>query len=220
MNDRLKSLVRKTPAYWPLKNWKQRRRFGKELEEWENSGRPIPTPHLAKQNTLRKHAFDYGLKIFVETGTYMGDMIEAMKNVFEKIYSIEISRELFEQAGDRFKHAGHVELINGDSGSEIGRVMKKIDRPALFWLDGHYSGGPTGKGDKETPIVEELGHIFDAPDIGHVIIIDDARCFGSEPDYPEMEELKKYVLSQRPGCRIAVEDDSIRITPGPANPAS
>jgi len=78
-----------------LLNWLTRNREGDALAEWERQGRPVPPPHVAKQRVLREYAERYHLKIFVETGTYRGDMVEAMKHLFHKIYSIELSDTLF-----------------------------------------------------------------------------------------------------------------------------
>jgi hypothetical protein len=137
-----------------------------------------------------------------------------MKYLFDRIYSIEHSRELFEKTRDRFKSDKHIELIYGDSGKELGNIMKRITQPALFWLDGHYyPEGVTARSEKDTPICEELNHIFYASDLGHVIIIDDARCFGVKPHYPAIKELQEYILSKLGNVRINIEDDSIRITP-------
>ena len=94
--------------------------------------------------------------------------------------------------------------------------MERLQQPALFWLDGHYSAGDTARGEKDTPLYEELEQILRAPDLGHVIVIDDARCFGSDPAYPTLPALTAYVRSRRPEVEIAVADDSIRITPGRA----
>jgi hypothetical protein len=80
-------------------------------------------------------------------------------------------------------------------------------------LDGHYSAGETAQSHKDNPIFEELQHIFDTPDRGHVIIIDNARCFGMDPDYPSIEQLSDFVKSQRPNVDISVQYDIIRITP-------
>ena len=198
-----------------LQDWVRARRQERALAEWERRGRPVPPPHVVKQGVLRSYARRYDLKIFVETGTYRGDMVEAMKPLFEKIYSIELSERLFDAARKRFQADRHVELIHGDSGKELGRIMERIDRPALFWLDGHYSAGETARGEHETPVREELEHIFRAPDLGHVIVIDDARAFGTDPAYPTLEELARYVRSRRPRAGVLVEDDSIRITPPP-----
>jgi hypothetical protein len=41
-------------------------------------------------------------------------------------------------------------------------------------LDGYYSAGETAQSHKDNPIFEELQHIFDTPDRGHVIIIESA----------------------------------------------
>jgi len=166
-----------------------------------------------KQHVLRSYAERYQLKIFVETGTYRGDMVAAMNSLFEKIYSIELSDTLFAEAQRRFKRDTHVELIHGDSGKELGRIMPRIHQPALFWLDGHYSAGDTARGDKDTPLREELDQILRAPDLGHVIVIDDARCLGSDPAYPTLQAVTEFVLSHRPQARITVENDSMRITP-------
>ena len=178
-----------------------------------HNGKAAPPPHLLKQVVLRETAQRYGLRILVETGTYRGDMLEAMKRYFERLYSIELSPELHAEAKRRFKPDRNIQLIQGDSGRELARVLQWIDRPALFWLDGHYSAGVTARGDKDTPVYEELGCILRAPDLGHVVIIDDARCFGKDPGYPTIDEVKEFVLSRRPGVRISVENDSIRITP-------
>jgi hypothetical protein len=136
-----------------------------------------------------------------------------MKDSFDRLYSIELSKELYEKTKERFKGVKHIELIHGDSGLELGNVIKKINQPALFWLDGHYSAGDTARGDKETPIYEEMSHILNATDRGDVIIIDDARCFGTDPSYPSIVELSDFIRSKRINIDIVVQDDSIRITP-------
>jgi hypothetical protein len=202
--------MRKIPIYAQLRKWLF---IQKELAEWETNGRLVPPPHIVKELTLKTYSKRYGLKILVETGTYRGEMIEAMKDVFNHIYSIELSQELYEQAKERFKALKHVELIHGNSGAELGKVISRINHSALFWLDSHYSGGNTARGEKDTPIYEELHHIFDAQDKGHVIIIDDSRLFGIDPAYPSIEELNDFIKSKRTNVNILVQDDSIRIIP-------
>ncbi len=213
MKQRLKRILAMTPLYYPLRNWRVGKRQRADLAAWERRGRVDPPPHLIKQRTLLEHAERFGLKILVETGTYYGDMVEAMRHRFDRIWSIEVSSELYEAARARFRGAKHIELIHGDSGQELQRVLAKVDQPALFWLDGHYSAGDTSKGVKETPILEEIEHILSAPDRGHVIIIDDARLFGADPAYPSIEELRRLIVARRPGSDVHVQDDSIRVTP-------
>lgn len=213
MNKLLKRIIKRTPLHFPLHNWRNKKKNLIELEAWERGDHKGRPPHIIKQRALKNYAKEFDLKIFVETGTYHGDMVEALKTSFDKVYSIELYEKFFVQAKKRFKSEKHIELIQGDSGIEMEQVMKKIDQPTLFWLDGHYSGGRTGKGEKETPIYKELDHILNSKDIGHVIIVDDARCFGTEPDYPDIESLKGFVYAKRPNVKISVQDDSIRITP-------
>jgi hypothetical protein len=140
-------------------------------------------------------------------------MVEAMKSIFDQLYSIELSTELYKKAKKRFKAEQHIELICGDSGLELMNIMNKIDQPALFWLDGHYSAGVTAKGEKDTPIYEELNQILSSKDKGHVIIIDDARCFGTDPNYPSIKELIDFIKSIRINLDIVIQDDCILITP-------
>jgi hypothetical protein len=209
----LKQAIKKTRLYRPLRDWAEKGRHKRELMKWYRNGTPAPPPHIVKQRTLRRFADRFGLMILVETGTYLGDMVEAMKGAFDQIYSIELSDELYDNAKDRFKDEKNVELIHGDSGTELGKLMHRIDRPALFWLDAHYSAGVTAKGDEDTAIYGELTHIFGAEYRGHVIVIDDARCFGTNPGYPSIEELSKFIKSKSSNVSITIEEDSIRITP-------
>ena len=212
VKSELRQVIKKTPLYYPLRNWVVRRKQTADLAEWEGKGKPIPPPHMAKQRMLREYAKRYGLRVFVESGTYFGDMLEAMKADFDRIYSVELSRDLHEKAITRFQGINNIELIHGDSSIELERIMAKINQPALFWLDGHYSAGVTARGAKDTPIYEELCHILNASERGHVIIVDDARCFGTDPAYPSIEELSE-LIKKRSNLDIRVQDDSIRITP-------
>ncbi len=205
----LKKLVISMPILRPLRLFIEKR----EVSEWKKNGRPLPPPHVVKEIALREYARKFGLSILVETGSYLGDMVAAMMEDFETIYSIELSRELYEKAVRRFAGFEKVKLIQGDSGEELRKIVGLINRPTLFWLDGHYSAGVTAKAEKETPINEELETLLSLPDRRHVIVIDDARCFNGDPAYPTFEEVVALVKARRPDLQIAVKDDSIRITP-------
>ena len=92
-----------------------------------------------KTRNLKLYAKQFNLKLFVETGTYKGDMIAALKTDFELLYSIELDGKLFLRAQKKFKKVNNIRLIFGDSGGKSKEVMALIDRPTLFYLDGHYS---------------------------------------------------------------------------------
>ena len=73
----------------------RQRRQAKALLKWQRSGRPAPPPHQVKQAILRKYASKFNTRVLVETGTFLGDMIEAMRDNFDKIFSIELSEEYY-----------------------------------------------------------------------------------------------------------------------------
>lgn len=182
------------------------------MVQWFLKGKPVPPPHLIKQRAIIDHAARHKARILVETGTLLGDMVDAMKDRFSEIYSIEISPELARKAQRRFESFPHIKIIESDSAIALKTLVPSLKEPALFWLDGHYSGGETGKGEKDTPIMEELATIY-ASKIPHVVLIDDARCFGTEKDYPTQEELGAYIKSLRPNSKIDIRNDCIAIAP-------
>ena len=181
------------------------------IQRWRSSGSPLPPPSVFKQRTVRSYARRFGLTTLVESGTYLGDMVEAQRSRFEKVVSIELSHELHFAARKRLARATNVELLEGNSGDVLPTVMERLDRPALFWLDGHYSSGITARGDLETPIRRELEVVLSSPG-EHCILVDDARCFGSG-DYPSIDDVVALVKRKRPGWSCTVQDDIIRIHP-------
>lgn len=174
---------------------------------------PQPAEHAVKQAAILKLAQKYETKIFVETGTFRGDMVEAVKRQFDKVYSIELSHEFYSAAKERFAADANVEILHGDSGEKLREIMPLITAPCLFWLDGHFSGGNTAKGLVDTPILAELDHILTAPEQGHVILIDDARLFGRDPSYPTVKAVMEVVSQRRPGLQFEIADDAIRVLP-------
>jgi hypothetical protein len=203
-------LLEKT--FHAMRNIQLRRRQSRALVKWQKEGQPNPPPHRIKQQVLLEHSRRFGLEILVETGTYRGDMVQFMKDSFAKVYSIELSDQLFEAARRRFHGQANVEIIHGDSGEELAKLIPRLDRPTLFWLDGHYSAGRTARGAKVCPVLEELNHIFNSSLKTYAIVIDDARFFGTDPGYPSLGEVQSCVYAQLPDAEIQIDTDSIRIT--------
>lgn len=99
---------------------------------------------------------------------------------------VEVEPRLAAWARVRFDGVANVRVVEGDSEQLMTGLIADLDQPALFYLDGHYSGGQTGKGQHETPMVKEVEAILrDAPN-GSFVIIDDARSFGRLQDYPPL----------------------------------
>ena len=191
-------------------NTLKKRQGKRQLNKWNKKGCPVPPPHIVKQMTIQEYQDKYQYKVLVETGTYMGDMVEAQKKRFRKIYSIELGIDLFDKATKRFKNDKNVTIVQGDSGKVLPDIMLKLNEPAIFWLDGHYSAGITARGDKDCPIFEELDAIFSKKNFDHILLIDDARCFIGEGDYPTIEELTNYVRNKNEKYQVDVKHDTIR----------
>lgn len=196
-----------------MRTWARAARAPTQIQRWKAEGRKGAPPHAIKQQVLKDYAARHNLKILVESGTYHGDMIAALKDGFDKLYSIELSAALYNKAKWRFRNDLNVHLINGDSGEELEKLVPQLEGPALFWLDGHYSAGPTAHGTLSTPIYNELKHILSASEKRHVMVIDDARHFGTEKDYPSIEDIIAFVKGIRPDLAVYVDSDSIQIYP-------
>ncbi|MBI3366405.1 hypothetical protein HY041_02130 [Candidatus Roizmanbacteria bacterium] len=186
-------------------------RHKREFHHWTRNGKNIPVPHLIKQGTLREYSRRFNLNILVETGTYMGFTVLAMKNEFERIISIELSNELYERARLKFSRYPRIEVMKGDSSRVIPIILQKINEPALFWLDGHYSGEGTARGDLETPVVREIEAILNHKIKDHVILIDDAHCLNGLSDYPTLNKLRHLIYKADPGLVFEVAHDIVRI---------
>jgi hypothetical protein len=113
----------------------------------------------------------------------------------------------------RFRNYPQVQIIRGNSGDILPELMPKIGDRALMWLDGHYSGGMTARGEKESPVFRELDAVFRNNLPHHVILIDDARLFIGQRDYPTMEELEGFISKQDQDYSMRTETDIIILTP-------
>ncbi len=181
------------------------------LLHWRRSGRPVPPPHIVKEIVVKEYARRFCIRLLVETGTFQGAMIRATRESFDRIYSIELDENLYQRAKNEFSDFDHITIIHGDSSDILPRLLPEITEPCLFWLDAHFSGEITARGTLLTPIKQELTQIFNHPIKDHVILIDDARLFNGQNDYPTLEELRHLVLNRLPDGILAVEDDIIRI---------
>ena len=176
-------------------------------------------PHTLKVQTVLIYGAYFKINTLIETGTYRGDMVQAAVNQYQKVISIELEPTLFLRAKVKFSKYPNINILLGDSGKVLPRILQSINEPCVFWLDGHYIPLTldTAKGNVDTPIMQELAAILDHPIKNHVILIDDARCFIGPnkvlKNYPTIKELKDLVAYKRSDLKFVVEDDIIRIYP-------
>ena len=205
---RAKGKLRDT-YFWDVGIWPSK---AKNRREWIKSGRPKKVPHLEKEKVVSAYARSFGTGILVETGTFQGEMVSAMRNEFEQIYSIELHPELHENAALRFRRFSHIRILKGNSAEILPSIATEIQKSCLFWLDAHYSGGITARGETDTPISAELQTVL-ARQQSDVVLIDDAFDFVGSNGYPTIAELEKAVKRARPDYDFTVIDYIIRITP-------
>lgn len=171
----IKDLLKRTRLY-------QRYTEERVCRNWTLSGKPIPPPEAVKHRIIRAYAKKFKTPIFIETGTYRGETLQAVGHAFRRAYSIELSPELFRAARKRFANCSRISLLEGDSGEVLSQILSTIHEPCLFWLDAHYCFRGTAKGEQYTPIRKELGHIFARPHLrsspGAPSCDPDRRCQG------------------------------------------
>jgi len=188
-----------------LKIWAEdlrRRRYGSNDET---------VSALAKRHLLLQKLRSCNLNVVIETGTFLGDTANFLAARGYSVITVEIEPRIAAWARARFDGVANVRVVEGDSGLLMTGLIADLDQPALFYLDGHYSGGETGKGQHETPVVKEVEVILrDAPS-GSFVIIDDARCFGRLQDYPSLIDFLSS-LRDRGVDDAVVMDDSIQFS--------
>ena len=175
------------------------------------TGFQLPLPQFIKRSIIKKMLLEHGCGAFVETGTYLGDTPWSLRSDMEEIYTIELSVELAAIARRRFRNYTNIHIVEGDSGEKLRDIVPLLKRKTLFWLDGHYSAGITAKGSVNCPIFAELRTILTGCQAPMVILIDDARCFGNDNDYPAIQELQACINKFCPTASISVENDIIRV---------
>jgi len=214
VNDYIQKAVNRlklTDSFYRYRLMTQRRRY----REWLRGGKPLPPPHIVKQETVRAYAHVFDIAVLVETGTYLGEMIEAMREGFDEIYSIELGFDLARNAQRRFALHKNITILQGNSADILRHLLPQITRPAVFWLDAHYSGGTTADDGPGSPLETELSLVLSHPlHQRHVVLVDDARYLGHEPGYPPLRRIRE--IASAAGLRICeVRNDILRIHDAP-----
>lgn len=128
-------------------------------------------------------------KTFVETGTFKGDTILLVKQsgLFEKIFSCEINKPLFDAAQVTFKDDPSIQILEMESPEFLKKIFSDENSDRLFepiqttiWLDAHASGPLGGGKSVGSPVLDELKAIETSKINTHTIFIDDRRLFGCE----------------------------------------
>jgi hypothetical protein len=187
---------------------------GKMMNPWEATENFVGEVKVYYDN-LTKHFSRFRNKVFVETGTYIGNGLQtALTTGFEKCYSIEIHKYLYDNAMKRFEkeiESEKVELFFGNSEEIFPTIIEKLDCPATFWLDAHISSQYGEKLAKNCPVIEELEAIKKHSIKTHTILIDDINCFNNPAhDNIPLGDVRKILTSINENYKFEFLDASIR----------
>ncbi len=178
-----------------------------QVKDVDNSLKPA---FIQKIQRLSKYT------CFVETGTFLGESTEKASRCFPHVYTIELSEILYEKAKNRFEKNRNIYCYLGDSKNIFDLLLPQIPADAVFYLDGHASGGITAKGEQFTPIWEELSMIQKYNLTDSLIMIDDIRFFqdSSRPllaneGYPDLSVLLEKLRQINPDYQFAFIQDML-----------
>jgi 23S rRNA A2030 N6-methylase RlmJ len=199
----------------PLFEYRLKLTREREAPQWRE-GRLGLTPHSRKQEVVRGYLARYGIRNFVETGTYLGEMVQAVSGDVDRVLSIELDDWLFRRAVRKFAGNPKVRIYHGDSAEILPGVLASLEGRALFWLDAHYSAGITARGMIDTPIVGEFEAILARSDTGHVLLVDDANSFTAAAGYPPVDDVLNLCRRLAPNYLSKIEDNIIQVWPSTA----
>jgi hypothetical protein len=191
-----------------VSEWRHLLRAGKR---WRAEGYFEPVPYFIRRAQLLQVGKHIGAEVAVETGTFRGDTTAFLARHFRETHTIEVVPELAQLARERFANQPSITVWDGDSSHVLRSLLPQLKGAALFYLDGHDSGGVTGKGQKVCPVREELEIIYGAGKNRVSVVIDDARLFGTDPDYPTIDEVREWMKTLHLTASVRVEHDAIVI---------
>jgi hypothetical protein len=127
---------------------------------------------------LQLLASQFNATTFVETGTWRGNTTSTAAQFYNSVISIEISPEMYLNACRRFANTKNIQLHLGDSSTVLHEIINQIPGKPVFYLDAHYCGAFSGKGEVNCPIIAELKDIQNSKHAANsIILIDDIRFF-------------------------------------------
>lgn len=129
-----------------------------------------------------------GFDDFIETGTYQGDTAAWAARHFVHVTTIELGPTYHAAAQARFRSSPNVHVLAGESSAVLCEIIPTLAKPALFWLDAHWSGLDTAGREIECPLLAEVALINSVPHV-HTVMVDDARLFCAPPPRPHQADL-------------------------------
>jgi hypothetical protein len=194
--------------FWRLLFKQFKRRLFLSSFRWRKGGFTSPSPHFVKMAVLNR----YGTAetTWVETGSYLGETSSRLAKVSKQVHSIEPEISLFKFVSWRYKRIKNLKFHYGTSEQILDDLVKNLEGDTCLWLDGHFSGDITFRGETSSPIIYELSIIEKyLPGFKQVrVLIDDVREFVSQSNdssYPNIDYLVSW--AQKNNLNWTIEHD-------------
>ncbi|MCK4816953.1 hypothetical protein KA005_14385 [bacterium] len=154
----------------------------------------------------------YELRVFIETGSLVGNTAKWASPHFDAVYTIEIAYKYYIRAGMNLESFSNVQVIYGYSKDVLAGLLPQLTVPALIWLDAHWSSdlGYPRSPDTLCPVMSELKVIAKSK-LRHVILIDDVRLFGVEAGWPSLDRVEGKLKSM--GKETSIVTDVLAAVP-------
>jgi hypothetical protein len=167
-------------------------------------------------------AVSLGLTTFVETGTFHGDSLANVRDLFASLHSVEVDPDLATAAKDRFRGDFGVTIHQGSSPDVLRALHATPLNRVLYWLDAHWCESAGSDPAGQCPLLAEINAIG-VVGPNSVIAIDDARLFLAPPtaahkiaDWPHFDEVLTRLRTAARDHRIIVLNDVIWAVPAAA----
>jgi hypothetical protein len=150
---------------------------------------------------LNEFIKNYNTRVYVETGTGEGVSLSYAQSFdFDKLYSVDIDKDLIESAKNKFSANLKISLINDLSKNALEVILQELDPeiPTIFFLDAHFPGADFHKISYEEsirqykkdafPLEDEIKIISNKRDLSKdVFVIDDFVLYDYSSEYDSVK---------------------------------
>jgi hypothetical protein len=159
-------------------------------------------------------------KAFVETGTFEGESVARVADLFDEVMTVEQSPEYYRGSARRFEGRDNIHVALGDSPDFLKTIKPQVRTSALFWLDAHWCHAESSSGElSQCPLLAELEAIGSLG-AGSAVMIDDARLFMAAPpkpheitQWPTLSQVMRRLTKLSPDHSLMVLNDVIIFYP-------
>ena len=145
---------------------------------------------------------------FIETGLGDGSNAKQMKEIFDIVHTIELSKKIFDRVYKNLKDSGIIFHL-GDSPKVLEELCAIHTKECVFYLDAHYCPGYEGDAATENPfpLWDELD-VLKRRKQSDIICIDDIHCFGAKKGWESCtkESIEEYMNDGRTFLSKAFKD--------------